>query len=99
MHSRPNLTRNNKKKIFNDPIYGFISIPDEFIFDLIENPFFQRLRRIAQLGTTSLVYPGALHTRFHHVLGESGDPMELMTKYGIDTQNVVDAVLKVIKRK
>ena len=66
---RPNLTRNNKKKIINDPIYGFISIPDEFIFDLIEHPFFQRLRRIAQLGTTSLVYPGALHTRFHHVIG------------------------------
>ena len=75
MHSRPNLTRNNKKKIFNDPIYGFISIPDDFIFDLIEHPFFQRLRRIAQLGTTSLVYPGALHTRFHHVLGA----MHLMT--------------------
>ena len=75
MHSRPNLTRNNKKKIFNDPIYGFISIPDEFIFDLIEHPFFQRLRRIAQLGTTGLVYPGALHTRFHHVLGA----MHLMT--------------------
>lgn len=75
MHSRPNLIRNNKKKIFNDPIYGFISIPDEFIFDLIEHPFFQRLRRIAQLGTTSLVYPGALHTRFHHVLGA----MHLMT--------------------
>ena len=75
MHSRPNLTRNNKKKIFIDPIYGFISIPDEFIFDLIEHPFFQRLRRIAQLGTTSLVYPGALHTRFHHVLGA----MHLMT--------------------
>ncbi len=75
MHSRPNLTRNNKKKIINDPIYGFISIPDEFIFDLIEHPFFQRLRRIAQLGTTSLVYPGALHTRFHHVIGA----MHLMT--------------------
>ena len=75
MNSRPNLTRNNKKKIINDPIYGFISIPDEFIFDLIEHPFFQRLRRIAQLGTTSLVYPGALHTRFHHVIGA----MHLMT--------------------
>ena len=75
MHSRTNLTRNNKKKIINDPIYGFISIPDEFIFDLIEHPFFQRLRRIAQLGTTSLVYPGALHTRFHHVIGA----MHLMT--------------------
>jgi uncharacterized protein len=72
---RPTFNRNNKKKIFNDPIYGFISIPDEFIFDLIEHPFFQRLRRIKQLGTTSLVYPGALHTRFHHVLGA----MHLMT--------------------
>lgn len=66
---------NNKKKLFNDPVYGFISIPDEFIFDLIEHPYFQRLRRISQLGLTNLVYPGALHTRFHHVLGA----MHLMT--------------------
>jgi HD superfamily phosphohydrolase len=66
---RPSLIRNNKKKIFNDPVYGLISVPDEFIFDLIEHPFFQRLRRIAQLGLTHLVYPGALHTRFHHVMG------------------------------
>lgn len=66
---RPDLNRNNKKKIFNDPVYGFITVPDEFIFDLIEHPFFQRLRRINQLGLTHLVYPGALHTRFHHVLG------------------------------
>jgi len=66
---RPNLTRNNKKKIINDPIYGFISIPNDFIFDLIQHPYFQRLRRISQLGTTGLVYPGALHTRFHHVIG------------------------------
>ena len=50
-------------------MYGFITVPDEFIFDLIEHPFFQRLRRINQLGLTHLVYPGALHTRFHHVLG------------------------------
>jgi hypothetical protein len=61
--------RQNKKKIFNDPVYGFISIPDELIFDLIEHPYFQRLRRIKQLGLTHLVYPGALHTRFHHSLG------------------------------
>jgi HD superfamily phosphohydrolase len=73
---RPNLSRNNKKKIFNDPIYGFISIPDDFIFDLIEHPYFQRLRRIMQLGLSHLVYPGALHTRFHHVLGA----MHLMTQ-------------------
>lgn len=59
----------NKKKIFNDPVYGFISIPSDFIFDLIEHPYMQRLRRIRQLGMSHLVYPGALHTRFHHVLG------------------------------
>lgn len=66
---RPILNRNNKKKIFNDPVYGFISIPNEIIFDIIQHPFFQRLRRINQLGLTQLVYPGALHTRFHHALG------------------------------
>ena len=59
----------NKFKILNDPIYGFISIPNEIIFDLIEHPYFQRLRRISQLGLTYLVYPGAYHTRFHHALG------------------------------
>ncbi|MBU1010836.1 MAG: HD domain-containing protein [Bacteroidetes bacterium] len=61
--------RQNKKKIFNDPVYGFIGIPDELLFDLVEHPDFQRLRRIKQLGLTHLVYPGALHTRFHHSLG------------------------------
>ncbi len=63
------MNNKNKKKIFNDPVYGFISIPNEFIFDLIEHPYMQRLRRIRQLGMSHLVYPGALHTRFHHVLG------------------------------
>ncbi len=64
-----NLHRPNKRKIFNDPVYGFISIPDDLIFDLIEHPYFQRLRRIRQLGLTHLIYPGALHTRFHHSIG------------------------------
>lgn len=59
----------NKRKIFNDPIYGFVSLPYEIIYDLIEHPYFQRLRRIKQLGLTNLVYPGALHTRFHHAMG------------------------------
>lgn len=59
----------NKKKIINDPVYGFITIPSDLIFDLIEHPYFQRLRYIKQLGMTHLVYPGALHTRFHHALG------------------------------
>lgn len=64
-----NNSTSNKKKIFNDPVYGFIAIPNSFIFDLIEHPYMQRLRRIKQLGMSHLVYPGALHTRFHHVLG------------------------------
>jgi len=59
----------NKRKIFNDPVYGFVTVPNELIFDIIEHPYFQRLRRIKQLGLTHLVYPGALHTRFQHSLG------------------------------
>lgn len=59
----------NKLKLINDPVYGFIKIPSPLIFDLMEHPWFQRLRRIKQLGLTHLVYPGALHTRFHHALG------------------------------
>ena len=58
-----------KNKIINDPVYGFISIPSGLVFDLIEHTWFQRLRYIKQLGMTHLVYPGALHTRFHHALG------------------------------
>jgi len=59
----------NKKKIINDPVYGFISLPSELVYDIISHPYFQRLRYIKQLGMTHLVYPGALHTRFHHALG------------------------------
>lgn len=59
----------NKRKIINDPVYGFINIPGDFIFDLIEHPWFQRLRNIKQLGLTSFVYPGATHSRFQHCLG------------------------------
>jgi HD superfamily phosphohydrolase len=59
----------NKQKIINDPIYGFITVPGALVFDIIEHRYFQRLRRIKQLGLTSYVYPGALHTRFHHALG------------------------------
>ena len=59
----------NKRKLFNDPVHGFIRIADDFLFDLIEHPYFQRLRRITQLGLSNTVYPGANHTRFHHALG------------------------------
>jgi len=61
--------KTNKKKIVNDPVFGFITIQSELIFDLIEHPYFQRLRRIKQLGLSYLVFPGATHTRFEHALG------------------------------
>ncbi|HAQ20719.1 MAG TPA: phosphohydrolase [Prolixibacteraceae bacterium] len=61
--------KTNKNKIINDPVFGFINIRSEIVFDLIEHPYFQRLRRIKQLGLSYLVYPGANHTRFEHALG------------------------------
>jgi len=64
-----NNQASNSSRLFNDPIYGFISIPTGIIFDLIEHPYFQRLRRIKQLGLTNLVYSGANHDRFQHALG------------------------------
>ena len=70
------MPTNNKLKIFNDPIYGFITIPNSLIFDIIQHKYFQRLRRITQMGLSYLVYPGAHHTRFHHALGG----MHLMQK-------------------
>ena len=66
----------NKFKIVNDPIYGFITLPSILIYDLVGHPYFQRLRRISQMGLSSLVFPGAQHTRFHHALGS----MHLMQK-------------------
>lgn len=70
------MNSTHKLKILNDPIYGFITIPNELIFDVIQHPYFQRLRRVSQMGLTYLVYPGAHHTRFHHALG----CMHLMSK-------------------
>jgi len=64
-----NAEETNKYKIINDPIYGFIRLRSDLVFDIIEHPWYQRLRRISQLGLTFLVYPGAYHTRFHHTLG------------------------------
>jgi HD superfamily phosphohydrolase len=62
-------TKVNKKKIINDPVYGFLQIPHELLYDLIQHPYFQRLRRIKQVGMTYLVYPGAMHSRYNHALG------------------------------
>ena len=64
-----NVNSLKKLKIFNDPIYGFIAVKSPLIYRIIEHPYFQRLRRISQMGLSYLVYPGAHHTRFHHVLG------------------------------
>jgi HD superfamily phosphohydrolase len=86
----------NKKKLFNDPVYGFVSIAYETVFDLIEHPYFQRLRNIKQLGLTHLVYPGALHTRFHHALGAMhlmGIALETLKNKGVTiTEEEAEAV-------
>lgn len=63
------MTQNKNRKFINDPVYGFITLSGKPVFQIIEHPYFQRLRRITQLGLTHLVYPGAIHTRFHHALG------------------------------
>jgi HD superfamily phosphohydrolase len=77
----------NVHKILNDPVYGFITIPDPLVFELLEHPFFQRLRRISQLGLSYLVYPGAYHTRFHHALGAMHlmmEAVEILRRKGHD---------------
>lgn len=58
-----------KRKIINDPVFGFINIPNDFVYDIIQHPYLQRLNRIRQLGLAPFVYPGAQHTRFHHSIG------------------------------
>jgi len=74
----------NKKKIINDPVYGFISIPGDLIYDIIQHPYVQRLRNVRQLGLTSFVYPGANHSRFQHCLG---------------ALHLMDSVLKTLRSK
>lgn len=90
----------NTRKIINDPVFGFINIPNNFIFNLIEHPYVQRLTRIKQLGFASLVYPGAQHTRFHHSLGAmylmSEAISQLRSKGNEITEEEADAVLSCI---
>ena len=74
-----------KRKIINDPVFGFITIPNDFVYDIIQHPFLQRLNRIRQLGLTSFVYPGAQHTRFHHSLGAMflmGEALKILKEKG-----------------
>lgn len=89
-----------KRKIFNDPVYGFVSVPSELAYQLINHPWFQRLRRIRQLGLTNLVYPGALHTRFHHAMGAMHlmvEAVEVLRSKGVDiTHDEAEGVIVAI---
>ena len=91
----------NKRKIINDPVYGFINIPDDLIFDLVEHPWFQRLRRIRQLGLTIYVYPSAGHTRFQHALGSThlmNTALEVIQKkgYNLDRDDWIGALVAIL---
>jgi len=87
----------NKRKIINDPVHGFVNIPSDFIYDIIEHPYIQRLRRIKQLGLTHYVYPGATHSRFQHTIGAMHLMMlaieSLRNKDIVITQDEEEAVL------
>jgi HD superfamily phosphohydrolase len=80
----------NKTKIINDPVFGFINIPGEFIFSIINHPYIQRLNRIRQLGLAFHVYPGAVHTRFHHSLGAMHLMSEAITQLRSKGHNISD---------
>lgn len=83
-----------KIKIFNDPIYGFITVENPLIFEIIEHPYFQRLRRISQMGLSYLVYPGAHHTRFHHALG-----CVFLMKQAIETLRMKDVEINSLEEE
>lgn len=90
-----------KLKIYNDPVYGFISVNDALIQQLMDHPYFQRLGRIGQLGLSYLVYPGAHHTRFHHALGAMhlmGNALEVLSQKGvpISTEEVRAAKIAIL---
>jgi HD superfamily phosphohydrolase len=90
-----------KSKIINDPVYGFITIPSLIIFNLVQHPYFQRLRNIKQLGLSNLVYPGANHTRFHHALGAMhlvGEAIAVLRQKGvaISTQEATGVTIAVL---
>ena len=91
----------NKLKIINDPVHGFIKIPYEIIFDIMEHHCFQRLRRISQTGLLSLIFPGATHTRFHHAIGAMHlmfNALEILKQKGvkISTEEEKGAMLAVL---
>lgn len=90
------MKKPNKRKIINDPVFGFINIPNDFLYDIIQHPYFQRMSRIKQLGLTSMVYPGAQHTRMQHSLGAMhlmGEAITQLRQQGHEiTQHEAEAV-------
>ena len=90
------MKKPNKRKIINDPVFGFINIPNDFLYDIIQHPYFQRMNRIKQLGLTSTVYPGAQHTRLQHSLGAMhlmGEAIQQLRQEGHEiSQPEADAV-------
>ena len=80
----------NKRKIINDPVHGFISIPSELHYDIIQHPYFQRLNRVKQLGLSYMVYPGAQHTRFQHSLGAMHLMMEAIAQLRSKGNEITD---------
>ncbi len=77
----------NKKKTINDPVYGFVTLPGDLIYDIISHPYFQRLRYIKQVGLTEYVYPAAIHTRFQHALGAMhlmGRALDVLRRKGVE---------------
>lgn len=91
----------NKRKIINDPVHGFIRIPNDLVFDVIVHPYFQRLRNIGQTGLLNLIFPGAMHTRFHHAVGAMhlmGQALELLKSKGalISAEETEAALLAIL---
>lgn len=90
----------NKRKIINDPVFGFINIPNDFIYHIIQHRYFQRLNRIKQLGLSSFVYPGAQHTRMLHSLGAMylmGEALKQLQQHGNEiTNDEFDAAMAAI---
>jgi len=91
------MKKPNKRKIINDPVFGFINIPSEFLYDLIQHPFFQRLHRIKQLGLSSFVYPGAQHTRMQHSIGAMHLMGEAVTQLQQQGHNISPAEAEAVQ--
>ena len=80
----------NKRKIINDPVFGFLSIPNELVYDVLQHPYVQRLNRIRQLGLSYLVYPGAMHSRFGHSIGAMHLMQEAVTSLRLKGVEITD---------